>query len=122
MIECLLDPDCRLLTLVGPGGSGKTRLAIEAAAAQLNEFIISHIEFDDQGAFWDRTQLDTLKAYVAQENLSETGARLLALEAAAGETDWDAEVSPFIDQITKEPVPVEMALKLNGSAVEAQRS
>src|SRR5690349_7954392 len=27
----LADPACRLLTLVGPGGIGKTRLALEAA-------------------------------------------------------------------------------------------
>jgi DNA-binding SARP family transcriptional activator/predicted ATPase len=28
----LQDPDCRLVTLVGPGGSGKTRLALQAGA------------------------------------------------------------------------------------------
>jgi predicted ATPase/DNA-binding XRE family transcriptional regulator len=34
----LSDPQCRLLTLVGPGGIGKTRLAIAAAAAHRETF------------------------------------------------------------------------------------
>ena len=34
----LSDPNCHLLTIVGPGGIGKTRLAIQAAEQQLERF------------------------------------------------------------------------------------
>ncbi len=38
LTRLLHDPQCRLLTLVGPGGIGKTRLAIEVACAQRAAF------------------------------------------------------------------------------------
>jgi predicted ATPase len=38
LARLLADPECRCLTLVGPGGIGKTRLALQAAAQRRNDF------------------------------------------------------------------------------------
>lgn len=38
MTSMLADPTCRLLTLVGPGGIGKTRLAVETAVRVTADF------------------------------------------------------------------------------------
>jgi predicted ATPase/DNA-binding SARP family transcriptional activator/tRNA A-37 threonylcarbamoyl transferase component Bud32 len=49
IIDRLRDPACRLLTLIGPGGCGKTRLAIEAT---MNILLEAHLDSYRDGIFF----------------------------------------------------------------------
>lgn len=93
--KLLADPDVRLQTILGPGGIGKTRLAIEAARAQAESFadgvyFISLASVDDTGFItsqiadvlkvqfhlrhkredWNNdTQIEQLHAYLKEKQL-----------------------------------------------------
>lgn len=78
--ERLANPACRLLTILGPGGIGKTRLAVEAARGQAGHFP-DGIVFADLAAVGspDLVAPALLHALGAPANSeADTGARLAA--------------------------------------------
>jgi predicted ATPase/DNA-binding NarL/FixJ family response regulator len=71
----LADPSCRLITLIGPGGSGKTRLAIEVAARHWAEFA-------------DGVVFIALQAVPTVEDVPAQIAAALGLPLTGGDEPW----------------------------------
>jgi predicted ATPase/DNA-binding winged helix-turn-helix (wHTH) protein len=72
--ELLIDPGVRLVTLTGSGGSGKTRLAIEAAD-RLNDFFAGRVHFVALGSVSDAAMVPA--AIAETLNVREGGGRSL---------------------------------------------
>jgi predicted ATPase/DNA-binding SARP family transcriptional activator len=64
----LAAPACRLITIVGPGGTGKTRLALQAAAAQVGQF--------EDGVYLVGLTAVSVKEFIAQSITSAIGVSL----------------------------------------------
>ncbi len=80
----LADPDCRLLTLVGPGGVGKTRLAVQAAA-------------QNGGAFLNGVSYCSLSALNSTESLIATVAGALEFRFS-GAQDPKAQLLAYLHE------------------------
>jgi len=85
--EMLLEPQPRLVTLTGPGGTGKTRLGLQVAAAVLDRFVdgvffVALAPINDSGLVaaaiaqalgvvesWGGSVLDSLNSYLHEKEL-----------------------------------------------------
>jgi predicted ATPase/class 3 adenylate cyclase len=85
-VSAFLQDSARLLTLTGPGGSGKTRLAIEAASELVPEF--------KAGVFW----VD-LAALRDPELVSETVAQTIGAKNALAEHIGEREMLLLLDNL-----------------------
>jgi predicted ATPase/DNA-binding CsgD family transcriptional regulator len=84
IVALLAAPDCRLLTLLGPGGSGKTRLALQAAA-----------QARGRGAFSGGAHVVILQSLATADLLVSAIADALRLPPA-GAGDPEAQLLAFL--------------------------
>ena len=110
LINFFRDPDWRLLTVLGPGGNGKTRLALEAAWA-------NHALFAD-GAFW--VALENLSAddTPTQTVLQALGLSLPGTQAEAGLFEYlrDKRCLLVLDNLEHLPTIGEWVARLMAAA------
>ncbi|MGB3712899.1 MAG: tetratricopeptide repeat protein [Candidatus Promineifilaceae bacterium] len=76
IVGLLKDQHCRLLTLVGPGGIGKTRLGIEVA----DRFVNPKTDTDPVNLFPDGVYLVTLQSVASVSNIIPTIASAIGFE------------------------------------------
>jgi DNA-binding SARP family transcriptional activator len=80
----LQDPGCRLLSVVGPAGSGKTRLALEAAADLLSSAVLSGIERDRASQLADGVFFVSLARLQSAEGITPAVADALGFTFRSG--------------------------------------
>jgi predicted ATPase/DNA-binding SARP family transcriptional activator len=86
LLRRLRDPNCRLLTIVGPGGIGKTRIAIETAQAILesNQSADGEMTASENSTFKDGSFFVSLQAVNASSGVVSAIAGTLGLQFYSG--------------------------------------
>jgi len=106
----LLQPECRLLTLIGPGGVGKTRLALRVASTSLADFpdgvCVVMLEELSSPEYVLNTLIDALRITVDHNPLEEILSKLANLELLLVMDNWELlldDVSIINDILTHAP-------------------
>ncbi len=93
LLSRLRDPGCRLLTLLGPGGSGKTRLALQAARAFVAR---PPAHTDDEGSpFGDGVYFVSLAALKSFADVGAAVAEVFGFPLDAGR-DIDGQLLDYL--------------------------